>query len=299
MTAPRSKISPPQTPHGSARSSAPARQASRTGQSRAEALGQLQLRRALGEPQVGVLHPAGQRTPDRGAGATRCAVASVLRDPPVQGSPGRRWDAGGRSSAALPLLLFSVCDGRRGPADRWSGPGAAERRKAADPGVRVPRPRGGPVERLALWSPRGGDPEGGAVVLGEVGGRERGAAARRARRARQPDGRAQRCRRWRPCRRRLSNALTPTRQPSAAHGEATQAEECRRGRRSTDVLVIGPPPLGADPGRAAGIERGVQLVCDGTLGPPRPRVNRIIRRFLRTWSPTFRNRPPSPFAVSR
>ena len=33
MTAPRSKISPPQTPQGSARSRAPARQASRTGQS--------------------------------------------------------------------------------------------------------------------------------------------------------------------------------------------------------------------------------------------------------------------------
>ncbi len=38
MTAPRSKISPPQTPHGSRRSSAPARQARRAGQSRHSAL---------------------------------------------------------------------------------------------------------------------------------------------------------------------------------------------------------------------------------------------------------------------
>ena len=37
MIAPRSKISPPQTPHGSRRSSAPARQASRAGQSRQNA----------------------------------------------------------------------------------------------------------------------------------------------------------------------------------------------------------------------------------------------------------------------
>src|SRR3954454_8502718 len=74
--------------------------------------------------------------------------------------------SGVRSSGALPLLLvLVVCDGRREPADRGSVPGCRnkeEGRGSRDTGSAASWRTG---ERLALRSPRGVDPEGGAVVL--------------------------------------------------------------------------------------------------------------------------------------
>src|SRR4051794_17911292 len=138
--------------------------------------------------------PAGQgspRTTGRGPPHGTAGGAEPVRGPPphaaVSGpsrpsvschrSGGARVGGGtsdGRSSATLPLLLFWVLRRPAGFRRPVVGAGCRRKKKTADPGVRVPRPRGGPVERLALWSPRGGDPEGGAVVPGVVGGRDAG-----------------------------------------------------------------------------------------------------------------------------
>src|SRR5918993_2927789 len=163
MTAPRSKISPPQTPHGSPRSRAPARQALRMGQSPHRLLACSSCAGLSANHSSGssTRHGSGRRT---GAGSR--GVGPLGGTPPVGGTPVRGWGPGRWFAACPPPppRCRRLCR-PGGPADRWSVSGAAGKRKAADPGVRVPRPRGGPVERLALRSPRGVDPEGGAVVL--------------------------------------------------------------------------------------------------------------------------------------
>ena len=55
MITPESKISPPQTPQGSPRSSAIARHSARAGQSCAQDLGLLQISRRFGEEQIGLV----------------------------------------------------------------------------------------------------------------------------------------------------------------------------------------------------------------------------------------------------
>ena len=62
-TRPATISSPPQTPQGSRRSIAPARQAGRMGQSHAHALGPLDVSRGLGEEHVRAFVPARQRGP--------------------------------------------------------------------------------------------------------------------------------------------------------------------------------------------------------------------------------------------
>src|SRR4051794_15334635 len=251
--------------------------------------------------------PAGQASPRttgrgplhgtaRDAGPVRgprsCAAVSGRSRPPVscRRSGGARvggGTSGGRSSATLPLLLFSVLRRPAGFRRPVVGPGAAERRKAADPGVRVPRPRGGPVERLALRSPRGGDPEGGAVVVGGVRGRDAGLLhSRNQLRERRTDahcgaGRGD----------HVEDAVVP------AHGEATQAERAGGGGGPRGAGHL-PPPLGADRGRAAGIETGFSSCGKGHYDRRRPGVNRINWRVLRTSSWESRNRPPSRSGVS-
>ena len=68
---PRSKISPPHTPQGSARSSAAARHWRRIGQVHAERLGPLEVGRGLGEPQVGIADMTRQRWQSR-SGDRQC-----------------------------------------------------------------------------------------------------------------------------------------------------------------------------------------------------------------------------------
>ena len=131
----------------------------------AEALGELELRRRLGEPQVRVLDPARQR---RRIGARATGVWGRLGGEPGPGSPGRRSrTSGGRSSAALPLLLRLRWPAET--ADRWSACRViADGGKAADPGFgsaawwRTGR-------ALAQRSPRGMDPEVVAMELCAIG----------------------------------------------------------------------------------------------------------------------------------
>src|SRR3712207_7522800 len=93
MTTPRSKISPPQTPHGSPRRSAPARQASRTGHSVQRTLASSSPAGVSANQRSGsVRHGRGRRT---GAGAGGGAGRRG-REPPGRGSPVRRG-GGGRS----------------------------------------------------------------------------------------------------------------------------------------------------------------------------------------------------------
>ena len=118
-TTPRSKISPPHTPHGSSRCSAPARHARPDRAVAAERLGPLQLGRRLGEPQVGVARAAGQVQPGAGrprraGSAQRRRRAQVGRVPPSSGTD--------RTSTATSWW-------------RWG-----QKKEAADPGgIRGPR----------------------------------------------------------------------------------------------------------------------------------------------------------------
>src|SRR3954452_3114497 len=104
----------------------------------------------------------------RGAGPARGPVGWVASagNPRSRGARLGGGTSGVRSSGALPLLLvLVVCDGRREPADRASVLGCRnkeEGRGSRDTGSAASWRTG---ERLALRSPRGVDPEGGAVVL--------------------------------------------------------------------------------------------------------------------------------------
>src|SRR3954454_676523 len=102
-----------------------------------------------------------------GAGPARGPVGWLASagNPRSRGARFGGGTSGVRSSGALPLLVLVVCDGRREPADRGSVPGCRnkeEGRGSRDTGSAASWRTG---ERLALRSPRGVDPEGGAVVL--------------------------------------------------------------------------------------------------------------------------------------
>ena len=129
ITEPRSKISPPQTPQGSAAVQGACQAGVPDRAVGAEALGELELRRRLGEPQLRVLDPARQGAPYRGRGHGGVRVASA-EGPAGPGEPG---SAVGRRAVDRLLhcrsSLFLVCDGRREPADRWSGAGCRGRRE--------------------------------------------------------------------------------------------------------------------------------------------------------------------------
>ena len=145
ITTPRSKISPPQTPQGSARSRAPARQASRRGHPPHRALATSSWAGALGEPQLRVLDPARQGAPhrggcDRGARPPRGRAAG----PGEPGSAvGRRVIDGLHHCRSSSYSSSATAGGEPPTGGRGRVP--RTKRKAADPGVRVPRPRGGPV----------------------------------------------------------------------------------------------------------------------------------------------------------
>ena len=133
-TTPWTKSSPPQTPHGSRRSRAPARQAGADRAVAAERLGELDVGRGLGEPQLRVVRPAGQ-----------LARAATLVD--RRGRPARRAEP--RAASGSPPVVSSIVWSDRavdwvlGVGSCWSWSGQRRtNKKAADPGSRVPRPRG-------------------------------------------------------------------------------------------------------------------------------------------------------------
>src|SRR3954466_4060462 len=116
ITTPRSKISPPQTPQGSARSRAPARQAARIGQPAQKLLASSRCAGLSANHSSGssTRHGSGRRT---GAGDTE-TLERLGVEPPVRGSPVRRG-GGVRSMvccpAALLLVLVAPAGGARRP----------------------------------------------------------------------------------------------------------------------------------------------------------------------------------------
>ena len=134
-TTPATTSWPPQTPHGSRRSSAPARQASRSGQGDAQRLGGLDVGGDSANQRSGSLGPAGQDgESDRSVGGG------------AQGRRGRVGGSRGRVGCGEHCRGPLRCGRRRGLGmGRASGTGGAdgcrESTKAADPG-RDPRPRG-------------------------------------------------------------------------------------------------------------------------------------------------------------
>src|SRR5688572_42815 len=118
---------------------------------------------------------AGDAGPVRGP--TGCADASVgscwVGRCPSGGARVGGGTSGGRSSAALPLLLvLVVCDGRRwarrpvvGAGTPWPMQSGKDKGRGSRVSGSAASRRTG--ERLAQWSARGMEPEGGAVVLGD------------------------------------------------------------------------------------------------------------------------------------
>ena len=121
----------PRRPRARPRSRAPARQASRTGQSAQKPLASSSCAGVSANHRSGswTRHGRGRRTGAGGRGVTWRAAGS----PPSGGARAGGGTSGGRSSAALPLLLF-VCCGRRGPADRVGAGCRGQRRRPRIPG---------------------------------------------------------------------------------------------------------------------------------------------------------------------
>ena len=241
--------------------------------------------------------PASRRTTGRGprpgtAGAPHRGrghrgAGSPRRAPRSRGARVGGGTSGGRSSAALPLLLVPRL--RRPAGTRRPVVGcrvARTKRKAADPGVRVPRPRGGPVERASsVVSPRGGS-RGRGAVDGAVGDRRRRAASGAPVSMARDEPRL-RCRRadaavpladdsWtaaRGWRRRLTDAAGRRRGPRRDGGRSRPGRGAGGGRgpRWSSVDHHGAPssPWSGPAGRPGSL--GLQLVCAGTLMSRRPK----------------------------
>ena len=203
-TTPWTKSCPPQTPHGSRRSRAPARHSLQCRAGPAERLGELDVRRALGEPELGVVLTArdvlaggcaawSMRSMQCGE-LHRCHLPSVVPHRSRRGvlvtchlGGSRPCGGGVRAGArfiwhsASSVLVF-----------RAASRGAPDNTKAADPGCRVPRP-GGDRCLVALdgWST-------GAEVCDIHGGLVgRGVERRGEGDGRGPSGRRRRrCRAW-------------------------------------------------------------------------------------------------------
>src|SRR3712207_3114233 len=137
---------------------------------------------------------AGVAAPDPGSPGSAVVSGAHRRSGGARFGGGTASGRGaGRWSASLPLLLVLVCDGRRGPADRWSGPGAAE--EAERPRIPGFGFRGLEEVRSGWWlarrPSRGVDPEGGGVDVDVVGGGEADGGALDGRRDGVDDGAAE------------------------------------------------------------------------------------------------------------
>src|SRR4051812_20749376 len=113
ITAPRSKISPPQTPQGSPRSSAPARHAVRTGQSAQKVLASSSWAGLSANHSSGssTRHGRGRRVGAGGSGS----LGRLGMGPPDRGSPVRRWAIVCCTAALLLVLVLRRPAGGRPP----------------------------------------------------------------------------------------------------------------------------------------------------------------------------------------
>ena len=134
MTTPRRNSSPPQTPHGSARCSAPVRQPGRTGQPRHSALARRMSSGFSAKNNSGSLRQGSSRaTPS-------CGRLGTLAPPPAPGPP--------RRTSADVLVVITIC-GRPGHRRPPAAGRAARRRLAPLP----PLPPLAPLPPLTLLPP--------------------------------------------------------------------------------------------------------------------------------------------------